>query len=139
MKTVTKSAFNIIATLALSFSTFAQSTFGRPHINAVNGRVNVLPNVRVIDFGRLIYQGRMDVNPTIDRIRSGRKLNHNNDGSFFSNFQRTLPASPDTQYYREFVHQMFNFPFPGPQRVVIGKRGEVWYTGDHYTSFWRVR
>jgi hypothetical protein len=124
--------------LILSSLSFSQS-FGRPHINAVPGRVNVLPNVRVIHFGRLIYQGRMDVNSTIDRIRSGRKLNHNNDGSFFSNFQRRLPVSTDSQYYREFVHQMINFPFPGPQRVVIGKRGEVFYTGDHYSSFWRVR
>ena len=133
MKKTLIASFAILASLS-----FAQ-TFGRPHISAVPGRVNVLPNVRVIDFGRLIYQGRMDVNPTIDRIRSGRKLNHNNDGSFFSNFQRRLPVSTDSQYYREFVHQMFNFPFPGPQRVVIGKRGEVFYTGDHYSSFWRVR
>jgi guanyl-specific ribonuclease Sa len=129
----------LIASFAILASLSFGQTFGRPHISAVPGRVNVLPNVRVIDFGRLIYRGRMDVNPTIDRIRSGRKLNHNNDGSFFSNFQRRLPVSTDSQYYREFVHQMFNFPFPGPQRVVIGKRGEVFYTGDHYSSFWRVR
>jgi filamentous hemagglutinin len=30
-------------------------------------------------------------------------------------------------------------PFPGPQRVVIGKKGEVYYTGDHYNTFTRVR
>ena len=87
----------------------------------------------------MIYTGRMDVNPTIDRIRAGRKLSHNNDGSIFSNFQRRLPVSTDSQYYREFVHQMNGFPFPGPQRVVIGKRGEVFYTGDHYSTFFRVR
>jgi len=138
-KNILKSALTFSMAFAIAFSSFAQSTFGRPHINAVVGRVNVLPNVRVIDFGRLIYQGRMDVNPTIERIRLGRKLNHNNDGTFFSNFQRRLPVSTDSQYYREFVHQMNGFPFPGPQRVVIGKRGEVFYTGDHYSTFFRVR
>jgi len=138
-KNISTKIVSALSIFALATTSFAQSTFGRPHINSVTGRVNVLPNVRVIDFGRLIYQGRMDVNSTIDRIRLGRKLNHNNDGSFFSNFQRRLPASPDTQYYREFVHQMNGFPFPGPQRVVIGKRGEVWYTGDHYSSFFKVR
>lgn len=139
LKNILKTTLSVSMALAVAFSSVAQSTFGRPHINSVPGRVNVLFNVRVIDFGRLIYQGRMDVNPTIDRIRLGRKLNHNNDGSFFSNFQRKLPVSPDTQYYREFVHQMTGFPFPGPQRVVIGKRGEVWYTGDHYSTFFKVR
>jgi hypothetical protein len=29
--------------------------------------------------------------------------------------------------------------FPGPQRVVIGKKGEVFYSGDHYASWKRVR
>jgi len=136
---ITKTILNLTAFFAVFSSSYSQATFGRPHINSVTGQVNVLPNVRVIDFGRLIYQGRMDVNPTVDRIRLGRKLNHNNDGTFFSNSQRKLPVSTDVQYYREFVHQMNGFPFPGSQRVVIGKRGEVFYTGDHYSTFFRVR
>lgn len=73
-KNILKSALTFSMAFAIAFSSLAQSTFGRPHINAVVGRVNVLPNVRVIDFGRLIYQGRMDVNPTIERIRLGRKI-----------------------------------------------------------------
>lgn len=118
---------------------FAQSGFGQPQIGAVKGSVKVLPNVRVINFGKVIYTGRMDINPTINRVRSGRKLSHNNDGSIFRNLERRLPVKSDTQYYREFVHQMNGFPFPGPQRVVIGKKGEVYYTGDHYSSFHTVR
>jgi filamentous hemagglutinin len=129
----------IALAIAIPALVMAQAGFGQPQIGSVIGRVNVLPNVRVIDFGKVIYTGRMDVNPTIDRIRAGKKLNHNNDGSIFTNVQKQLPVSTDSQYYREFVHQMNGFPFPGPQRVVIGKRGEVFYTGDHYSTFFRVR
>jgi filamentous hemagglutinin len=129
----------IALAIAIPALVMAQAGFGQPQIGSVVGRVNVLPNVRVIDFGKVIYTGRMDVNPTIDRIRAGKKLNHNNDGSIFTNVQKRLPVSTDSQYYREFVHQMNGFPFPGPQRVVIGKRGEVFYTGDHYSTFFRVR
>jgi hypothetical protein len=118
---------------------FAQSGFGQPQIGSVEGRMRILNRVRVLNFGNLIYEGRMDINPTINRIRQGTKLNHNNDGSIFGNFERRLPIQTDSQYYREFVHQMNGFPFPGPQRVVIGKKGEVFYTGDHYASFWRLR
>ena len=116
----------------------AQSYFGQPHIGAVQGKLNILKDVRVIDFGREVYRGEMDVNPTIDRIRKGEKLNHRNDGGFFGNRERMLPRQNDREYYREFVHTIRSPKFPGPQRVVIGKDGSVWYTGDHYDSFTKV-
>lgn len=109
--------------------------FGQPHIGAVKGRVPVLPKVQVINFGKAIYTGAMDVNPTLQRIRAGRRLRHRNDGSIFGNREKRLPVQRDREYYREFVHQMRKMPFPGPQRVMIGKQGEVYYTGDHYASF----
>lgn len=98
----------------------------------------MLKDVRVIDFGREVYRGEMDINPTIDRIRKGEKLNHRNDGGFFGNRERRLPRQNDRDYYREFVHTIRSPKFPGPQRVVIGKDGSVWYTGDHYDSFTKV-
>lgn len=119
-------------------TTPAQSTFGQPHIGAVQGKLDILKDARVIDFGREVYRGEMDINPTIDRIRKGEKLNHRNDGGFFGNRERRLPRQSDREYYREFVHTIRSPKFPGPQRVVIGKDGSVWYTGDHYDSFTKV-
>jgi guanyl-specific ribonuclease Sa len=29
-------------------------------------------------------------------------------------------------------------PGPGPQRLITGEEGEVWYTSDHYRSFRRI-
>lgn len=116
----------------------SQSGFGQPQIGAVQGKLDILKDVRVVDFGREVYRGEMDINPTIDRIRKGEKLSHRNDGGFFGNRERRLPRQSDREYYREFVHTLHSPKFPGPQRVVIGKDGSVWYTGDHYDSFTRV-
>ena len=115
------------------------STFGRPQIDAVDGPAKIIAPAKVVHFGRTIFEGKIDVNPTLDRIRAGDSLNHANDGAVFRNFEGRLPKQKDREYYREFVHQMMGLPFPGPQRVIIGKGGEVYYTGDHYDSFTRVR
>ena len=123
-------------------------TFGRPHITAVTGEAKVLPDAKVIDFGKVIYEGPIDVNPTLERIREGKKLDHRNDGVHFQNRERRLPVhKEDRDYYREFVlwdtkvNAKFKVKakFPGPQRVVVGKKGEVYYTGDHYSTWKKVR
>jgi guanyl-specific ribonuclease Sa len=121
--------------------------FGQPQIGAVRGEVKVLPDARVVNFREVVYRGPIDLNPTLERIRAGKKLEHKNDGAVFLNRERLLPVQKDRQYYREFVvwDPAFNAKhkikvrFPGPQRVVIGKKGEVYYTGDHYSSWKKVR
>lgn len=115
-----------------------ETGFGQPHIGAVTSPIPVLEDVRVLDFGREVYRGKMDLNPTIERIRKGEVLQHRNDGGFFRNRERLLPQKSDREFYREFVQPKFSPKFPGPQRVVIGKDGSVWYTGDHYESFVKV-
>ena len=115
-----------------------EPTFGRPQIDAVKGAAKVLDDAKIVDFGKTIFQGKVDINPTLQRIRDGKTLNHRNDGSIFLNKEGKLPRKKDREYYREFVMQMKNVPFPGPVRVVIGKQGEVYFTGDHYHSFTRV-
>src|SRR4051794_3820172 len=117
-------------------------SFGRPHIDAVTGPAKVLKDAKVVDFGKVIHRGRIDPNLTLDRVKAGKKLEHRNDGAFFRNREGNLPTRKDRNYYREFVHftrEVKGLRFPGPQRVVVGKKGEVYYTGDHYSSFTRVR
>jgi filamentous hemagglutinin len=112
--------------------------FGRPQIDAVKGEVKVLTDVEIIDFGKVIYKGRLDLNPTLKRIRDGKATRHRNDGAIFQNREGKLPRK-DRDYYREFVVEKKGLPFPGPQRVIIGKKGEVYFTGDHYKTYTRVR
>lgn len=36
---------------------------------------------------------------------------------------------------REYVHPIDGQRFPGPHRVIIGSDGEIYYTPDHYQTF----
>ena len=84
-----------------------------------------------LDGGR-----RTDLTAELKRIASGRRDEHRHDGSVFGNYERKLPAQ-NRYYYTEFVHRT-NPNTPGPRRVVIGMKGDVWYTPDHYNTFFRV-
>ncbi|WES32022.1 ribonuclease domain-containing protein [Varunaivibrio sulfuroxidans] len=86
----------------------------------------------------------IDLKPTLDRIASGTKLAYKNDGSIFKNFPLRGKSAPElpikpTGYYREYVHPTPTISGIGPQRLVTGKGGEIYYTPDHYTTFIRIR
>src|SRR5262249_2509810 len=99
------------------------------------------PNrIRIINFGKVVYVGPVDVFSTLDRIRGNQKLPHDNDGTVFTNVEKLLPDAPKG-YYHEFVHWPFGLTehpygmsFPGPMRVILGAQGEVYFTGDHYST-----
>jgi guanyl-specific ribonuclease Sa len=75
-----------------------------------------------------------DLKPTLDRIQSGGSFPHRNDGSIFANKEGLLPAKP-AGYYREYVHPTPGVSGAGPQRVIAGQGGEMYYTPDHYQTF----
>jgi ribonuclease T1 len=87
--------------------------------------------------GETIYQGDIDLAPTLARIKKGEKFPHRNDGASFGNRERRLPQKPPG-YYKEYVVPTPDLRGPGPQRLVIGDKGEVYYTSNHYLSFKRV-
>jgi guanyl-specific ribonuclease Sa len=87
--------------------------------------------------GEVIYRGDVDLQMDISRIASGRQLRFPNDGSTFQNREGRLPKHP-SGYYREWVVPTKGVGGPGPQRIVTGGGGEVWYTPDHYKTFRRM-
>jgi ribonuclease T1 len=87
--------------------------------------------------GDIIYKGDIDLTPTLERIKKGEKFPHRNDGASFGNRERRLPQKPPG-YYKEYVVPTPDLRGPGPQRLVIGEKGEVYYTSNHYLSFKRV-
>jgi ribonuclease T1 len=99
----------------------------------------IIANQKVYDLDRqLIYEGDIDIGPTLARIEAGKQLRFPNDGATFQNRERRLPRKP-AGYYREYVHPTEELlPSPGPQRIVIGEDGETYYTPDHYKTFRRV-
>jgi guanyl-specific ribonuclease Sa len=87
--------------------------------------------------GKVVFQGTIDLEDTLDRISRGERGIHGNDGSVFQNREKRLPQKP-SGYYREWVHPTTGLRGPGPQRIVTGKNGEIYYTPDHYETFRRL-
>ena len=99
----------------------------------------LVPNQSTRDLnGRVVYKGTVDLKPTLDRIERGEANRHRNDGAQFQNRENRLPRKP-SGYYKEYVHPTPGENGPGPQRIIIGKQGEVWYTADHYKTFKKIK
>jgi ribonuclease T1 len=117
-------------------------TSKRPDTTAAKKRDTdplVIANVTIKDqSGRVAFKGDIDLHSTFERIDRGEKFPHRNDGSTFRNLEGRLPKKP-AGYYKEYVHPTPGLNGPGPQRIVIGKNGEAFYTSDHYQSFRKVR
>lgn len=93
--------------------------------------------VRDVD-GRVAWRGDVDLAPALARIAAGERDPHRNDGGVFQNRESLLPNRP-RGHYREYVVRTPGIAHAGPQRLVIGADGEVYYTHDHYRSFQRIR
>ena len=99
----------------------------------------VIRDVSIYDVdGNLAYQGDVDLAPTLDRIARGESDPHDNDGAVFQNREGLLPEQ-DRGYYREYVVRTPGLTAVGPQRLILGEGGEVYYTPDHYATFTRIR
>jgi ribonuclease T1 len=99
----------------------------------------VMQDVTIYDLdGEVAYQGDVDLSATLARIAADKRLSsHRNDGAEFQNRERRLPQRP-SGYYREWVHPTPGLGGPGPQRIVTGSGGEIYYTPDHYRTFERL-
>lgn len=95
--------------------------------------------VRIVDIktGRVLPIETVDLRPTFTRIANGKKNRHANDGAIFRNREQSLPRQP-ADYYREYVVPTPGVSGPGPQRLILGRGGEAYYTPDHYRTFIRI-
>ncbi|MEN5182178.1 ribonuclease domain-containing protein, partial [Comamonas testosteroni] len=91
-----------------------------------------------------VFNGTVDLQPTFDRIAAGATGLSRNDGTVFRNLpdrtsgQILLPVKPPG-YYTEYVVPTPGINGPGPQRIVTGQGGEMFYTPDHYGTFIPVK
>ena len=97
---------------------------------------SIVLNAKIVDKYTGISKRHVDVLPTLERIEAGTLPAHSNDGwKIFYNMEKKLPVKP-SGYYREYRHLTEGIAGrPGPQRIVTGKNGEKYYTGDHYDTF----
>ena len=76
---------------------------------------------QVADTVRLIEQGGPFPYPS-------------NDGVVFHNNEHLLPSEPDG-YYHEFTVPTPGSQTRGARRMITGRDGQYYYTGDHYETF----
>lgn len=101
----------------------------------------VMQNQTILGLdGEVVYKGDVDLKPVFKRIEAGVRDKHANDGAVYSNREGTLPRK-GRGYYHEYVVRTKGLParLVGPQRLIIGRDGDAWYTPDHYQSFTQVR
>jgi ribonuclease T1 len=74
---------------------------------------------------------------TLALIHGGGPFPNARDGVVFGNREGLLPARP-RGYYREYTVRTPGARDRGPRRIVVGQRGELYYTEDHYRTFRRI-
>jgi len=74
---------------------------------------------------------------TLALVRRGGPFPHRRDGVVFENREKRLPPRP-RGHYREYTVPTPGARDRGARRLVTGRDGELFYSGDHYRSFRRV-
>ncbi|MBI9049664.1 MAG: hypothetical protein JEZ00_09610 [Anaerolineaceae bacterium] len=87
--------------------------------------------------GNITSEGTVDLRPTLERIAEGKSYPHRNDGTTFHNNEGFLPIRIGG-YYKEYVVPTVNQNTVGPQRIIIGAGGDIFYTPDHYATFFEI-
>jgi len=92
---------------------------------------NTLPEVALRDLPPEARQ-------TLLLIRQNGPFPYRKDGSTFGNYEKRLPLER-RGYYREYTVPTPGARNRGARRIVTGRSGEAYYTGDHYQTFRRIR
>lgn len=99
-------------------------------------------DVKVKSFGKVVYEGDIDLKDTLKRIDSGDVGEHiyPNDGTEFKNYFDDLPLK-EAGYYKEYwVEPSFNIKAKdNPMRIVEGANGERWFSPHHYEVFIKIK
>jgi ribonuclease T1 len=73
----------------------------------------------------------------LSTVRAGGPFDYREDGATFGNREVLLPVRA-YGYYREYTVPTPGETDRGPRRLVVGQRGDVYWTTDHYASFQQV-
>jgi RHS repeat-associated protein len=119
-----------VATTEAKAATIADNIAARATAGGGRAVTDFVADATVVSHGKVIGRGIVDVRATVEGIQSGRLAARD----VFRNAEGLLPSKP-AGYYREFVHPTPGVSGAGPQRIVAGQGGELYYTPDHYQTF----
>ena len=92
---------------------------------------NRIPVIAIVDLPS-------EAHATLARIKKNGPFPYQRDGAAFHNFERRLPVMKPS-YYREYTVATPGARDRGARRIVAGRNGEFYYTGDHYRTFRRIQ
>ena len=75
---------------------------------------------------------------TLVLVKKGGPFPYQRDGVVFGNFERRLPIK-ERGYYKEYTVPTPGSRTRGARRIIVGTKGEYFYTNDHYKTFRRIR
>jgi ribonuclease T1 len=78
-----------------------------------------------------------EAHETIALIDQGGPFPYAQDGDTFRNDEGLLPDQP-LGYYQEYTVETPGSDDRGARRIVAGSAGELYWTDDHYNSFFRI-
>ena len=74
---------------------------------------------------------------TMALIEAGGPFPYSKDGTTFQNREGRLPKKSQG-YYQEYTVITPGESDRGARRIIAGRQGELYYTADHYDTFYRI-
>ncbi|MCX6718450.1 MAG: FG-GAP-like repeat-containing protein [Candidatus Staskawiczbacteria bacterium] len=99
----------------------------------------------VKQFGKSIYQGKVNLQPTVDAIESGKIGPKINKNTGLTEFYRNAEGHSQLNYnngnqYLEYPVNNSGAPSNTAERMLVGtKNGDMYYTSDHYQSITTIK
>ncbi|MGZ9259193.1 MAG: ribonuclease domain-containing protein [Candidatus Binatia bacterium] len=78
-----------------------------------------------------------EAHKTLSLIKKDGPFPYNRDGATFGNFERRLPQK-ERGYYKEYTVPTPGARDRGARRIVAGRKGEFYFTDNHYQTFRRI-
>ena len=97
---------------------------------APSGRTTDLPTIWLADLPPEAFT-------TLRNIAAGGPYPYRQDGAVFSNREGRLPSHP-SGWYHEYTVVTPGSSDRGARRIIEGKDGSMFWTDDHYASFYEI-
>ncbi|MGZ8497063.1 MAG: ribonuclease domain-containing protein [Candidatus Binatia bacterium] len=78
-----------------------------------------------------------EAHKTLSLIKKDGPFPYQRDGATFGNFERRLPQK-ERGYYKEYTVPTPGARDRGARRIVAGRKGEFYFTDNHYQTFRRI-
>lgn len=117
-------------TFCSTFTTCQLSATPQPIFGRLTGAIAKLSTIRAAQLPP-------EAKKTLTLIDRGGPFPYPQDGTVFGNFEGRLPKKPKG-YYREYTIPTPGASNRGARRFVVGQNQEIYYTNNHYNSFFQV-